>query len=37
MLEMKGNFKLPAENDDLFDRIDFIELPRDKCQVLVDR
>lgn len=35
--EMKLNFKLPDVNDHLFDKIDYVELPRDQCVKLVDR
>ncbi|KAL3877155.1 hypothetical protein ACJMK2_034903 [Sinanodonta woodiana] len=37
VLEMKANFKLPPENDENFDVIEFVELPRDKAQVLVEQ
>jgi len=36
VLEMKANFKLPLENDDMFDRIDYMELQREKCVSLVE-
>lgn len=35
VLEMKSNFSLPEERDNLFDRIDFVELPKDMVQQLV--
>ncbi|CAL1526307.1 unnamed protein product [Lymnaea stagnalis] len=35
VLEMKANFSLPEDRDNLFDRIDFIELPKDVVQQLV--
>lgn len=34
---MKANFKLPAENDDNFDYIEFVELPREKAGPLVEQ
>ena len=37
VLEMKANFILPEERDNLFDRIDFIELPREKVVPLVEQ
>uniref|UniRef100_A0A0B7A9V8 Uncharacterized protein n=1 Tax=Arion vulgaris TaxID=1028688 RepID=A0A0B7A9V8_9EUPU len=35
VLEMKANFSLPEDRDNLFDRIDFIELHKDVVQQLV--
>ncbi|XP_059144772.1 uncharacterized protein LOC131931953 isoform X2 [Physella acuta] len=35
VLEMKANFSLPEDRDNLFDRIDFIELQKDVVQQLV--
>lgn len=37
VLDMKANFKLPAENDDNFDYIEYVELPREKAMPLVDQ
>ena len=37
VLEMKANFSLPEERDNLFDRIDFIELPKEKVVPLVEQ
>lgn len=37
VLDMKANFKLPAENDDNFDYIEYIELPREKAAPLVEQ
>lgn len=37
VLDMKANFKLPAENDDNFDYIEYIELPREKAVSLVEQ
>ncbi|XP_076455157.1 uncharacterized protein LOC143289849 [Babylonia areolata] len=37
VMEMKANFSVPEERDNLFDRIDFIELPRDKVVALVEQ
>nr|KAG5714719.1 hypothetical protein BaRGS_000207 [Batillaria attramentaria] len=37
VLEMKANFTIPEERENLFDRIDFVELPRDKVITLVDQ
>ena len=34
---MKANFKLPPENDENFDYIEFIEQPREKATPLVDQ
>jgi len=34
---MKANFKLPPENDENFDYIEFIEQERSKAQALVDQ
>ncbi|GFO00979.1 heterogeneous nuclear ribonucleoprotein u, partial [Plakobranchus ocellatus] len=35
VLEMKSNFSLPEDRDNLFDRIDFVELPKDVVLQLV--
>lgn len=37
VLDMKANFKLPPENDENFDYIEFIELPREKATPLVEQ
>ena len=34
---MKANYVLPDEGDPLFDRIDYIELPRHECAPLVEQ
>ena len=36
VLDMKANFKLPLENDDNFDYIEYTELPREKALPLVE-
>ncbi|CAG5120581.1 unnamed protein product [Candidula unifasciata] len=35
VLEMKANYSIPEDRDNLFDRIDFVELKRDTVQQLV--
>ena len=35
VLEMKSNFSLPEDRDNLFDRIDYVELPKDVVLQLV--
>lgn len=37
VLEMKSNFKLPDDNDPLFDSIEYVELPKRDVQTLVER
>ncbi|VDI10442.1 heterogeneous nuclear ribonucleoprotein U-like protein 1 [Mytilus galloprovincialis] len=37
IVEMKANFKLPDVNDHLFDKIDYVELPREASVKLVER
>ncbi|XP_041363926.1 YLP motif-containing protein 1-like [Gigantopelta aegis] len=37
VIEMKANYVLPDEGDPLFDRIDYIELPRHECAPLVEQ
>ncbi|KAL8609349.1 hypothetical protein ACOMHN_008143 [Nucella lapillus] len=37
VMEMKANFSIPDERDNLFDRIDFIELPREKVVPLMEQ
>ena len=36
VLDMKANFKLPLENDDNFDYIEYTDLPREKAVPLVE-
>ena len=36
VLDMKANFKLPLENDDNFDYIEYVDLPREKAVPLVE-
>jgi hypothetical protein len=36
VLEMKANYVLPEDRDGLFDRIDYIELPKEKVMSLVE-
>lgn len=36
VLDMKANFKLPLENDDNFDYIEYTDLPREKALPLVE-
>ena len=35
ILDMKANFSLPEERDNLFDRIDFVELQKEAVVTLV--
>lgn len=37
VLEMKANYCLPDEREGLFDRIDYIELPREKLVPLIEQ
>ncbi|KAK3091275.1 hypothetical protein FSP39_018519 [Pinctada imbricata] len=37
VIEMKANFKLPEDNDPLFDSIEYVELGKRDVQVLLDR
>ncbi|XP_052265437.1 uncharacterized protein LOC127867956 isoform X2 [Dreissena polymorpha] len=37
VLDMKANFKLPPENDENFEYIEFEELPREKATILVEQ
>ena len=37
VLEMKANFKLPEDNDPLFDSIEYVELQKREIQALLER
>lgn len=37
IMEMKSNFKLPEDNDPLFDSIEYVELQKRDVQALIER
>lgn len=37
VMEMKSNFKLPEDNDPLFDSIEYVELQKRDVQALIER
>lgn len=37
IMEMKSNFKLPEDNDPLFDSIEYVELQKRDVQAVIER
>lgn len=37
VMEMKSNFKLPEDNDPLFDSIEYVELQKRDVQAVIER